>query len=41
MLLAGGQGGFSLPVIWDFRPGGADYAHHNITCPPGFENQLR
>ena len=41
MLQAGGQGGQLPPQILAdqltlSQPGGADYAHHSTTCPPGF-----
>ena len=41
----GGAGGASAPTIFDrsvnpisIRRGGADYAHHSTTSPPGFSD---
>jgi len=41
MQQGGGQGGQLPPQILAdqltlSQPGGADYAHHSTTCPPGF-----
>ena len=42
MPLVGLRVGFSPPGIWEsvhpILTMGADYTHHIIACPPGFEN---